>query len=110
MFEVQVSMTDTYGNAYFITDVERLDVSSVEKAIMDKFACWSKQLSGIGAGCVRVTHGSTSVAKGTIMWLFVGGYSLRLESMLPDDYDGTSVCHEDYPRTEQTLPACCALV
>lgn len=115
MFQLHVVIGDMYGSSRFDIEVPSTKENIIRKAIEDKYDDFSKDLSKIGAGPVSVFYKSDMIAKGSISWWYDGKHSIQLEvagqdSTSQDAHAGTSVCHEDYPRKEQSQPTCCAFV
>ena len=117
MFQLHVVMGDMYGSSRFDIEVPSTQEHIIRKAIEDKYDEWSKALSKKGAGPILVYYKDQMIVNGSIVWWWNGTHSLRLdfvstypETMSQDAHAGTSVCHEGYPRKEQSQPTCCAFV
>ena len=117
MFQLHVVMGDMYGSSRFDIEVPSTQEHIIRKAIEDKYSEWNKSMSHQGAGPLRVFYKNNLIVDGSIVWWWNGTHSLRLDfvstypaTMSQDDRGGTSVCHADYPRTEQSQPTCCAFV
>ena len=110
MIEVQVAMTDLYGNAYFSVETPSMEVECLKRAIDDVYDKWSDKLSHQGAGAVRVSYRGYSVATGSIVWWASDSHTLRLEAANMEWVGGTSVCPKYYPSSEPSSPTCCAFV
>jgi len=110
-------MGDLYSTDRFDIEVPSTQEHIINKAIEDKYDEWNKSMSHKGAGPLLVFYKNQMIVNGSIVWWWNGTHSLRLDfdstypaTNQPDARNGTSVCHEDYPKKEQTQPTCCALV
>ena len=115
METLHVSANDIYSNVYFDIDVPNITKSNIIQTLESSYKEWSKKLTKTMGGHIRVCNKKRCVAKGTILWWWDGGHTIQLEvvgqdSKSQDASGDTSVCHEDYPRKEQSQPTCCAFV
>lgn len=116
MIQVQVSMTDLYGNAYFSVETPSMEVECLKRAIEETCDEWSKKLSRQGAGTVNISYHGYRVATGSIQWWFHGSHYIRLEPADLDWIGGrevpccTTTDHTDLSPQADEMPACCALV
>lgn len=117
MQTLRVSVSDLYSDVYFDIRVKRVSEDSIKHALESSYKKWSSKLTKTMGGHIRVCTNKRCIASGIILWWWNGTHTIRLDiesispaTMSQDARGGTSVCHEDYPRKEQSQPTCCAFV
>ncbi len=115
MQTLRVSVSDIYSDVYFDIRVKRISEDSIKQALESSYNKWSRNLTKTMGGNIRVYTDKRCVASGSILWWFDGKHTIQLDvagqdSTSQDAHAGTSVCHEDYQRKEQSQPTCCAFV
>lgn len=106
---LHVTIVDMYSRAYFNISVPVVTADAIIRGIEDKYSEVRKRMARIGTGNISVS-GKGVKARGTIMWLWDGRHTIRMEAPRLVQDESTSVCQDDCPPSERTYPTCCGFV
>lgn len=82
MNRLYVRINDLYTDAYFHVDAPaKLTADNIRQALEQAYDSFKHKLIKVGGGSIFVWHHGKLIAKGAIMWWFLGGHAITINEM-----------------------------